>query len=160
MYALLRIRPGRKEEESMAAPKSKPARSVGQIVAKARKTVSEITVTQAKEELEQGHVGLVLDVREAPEWEQGHIPGAVLVPRGLLEWCADPTTPSARAELTARREARIIVACASGLRSLLATATLQSMGYTNVVSLAGGFTAWSKQGFPVEQAIRLPVMST
>jgi rhodanese-related sulfurtransferase len=67
-----------------------------------------------------------------------------------LEWYADPTTPAAKAELTARREARIIVACASGLRSLLATETLQSMGYTNVVSLAGGVTEWSKHGFPVE----------
>lgn len=143
----------------MASPKSKPARSTGQIVAKARKTVSEITVTQAKEELEQGHVGLVLDVREAPEWEQGHIPGSLLAPRGLLEWYADPTTPSAKAELTAKREARIIVACASGLRSLLATETLQSMGYTNVVSLAGGFTAWRKQGFPVE-AVESPARNT
>jgi rhodanese-related sulfurtransferase len=66
--------------------------SASQIVAEARKTVPEITVVQAKEELDQGQVGLLLDVREPSEWEKGHIPGAVLAPRGMLEWYADPTT--------------------------------------------------------------------
>ena len=113
--------------------------------------MAEITVAQAKEELDQGQAGLVLDVREPAEWEKGHIPGAVLTPRGMLEWYADPTTPYAKPELTTRREARIIVACASGGRSILAAQTLKSMGYTNVVNMAGGFTEWSKQDFPVEK---------
>jgi rhodanese-related sulfurtransferase len=136
----------------MSTQNSKQALSAGQIVAEARKTVAEITVTQAKEELDQGQVGLLLDVREPAEWEKGHIPGAVLAPRGMLEWYADPTTPYAKAELTTTRDARIIVACASGGRSALATETLQSMGYTNVVNMAGGFNEWGKQGLPVETA--------
>ena len=124
--------------------------SAGQIVAEARNTINEITTTQAREELDQGQASLLLDVREPAEWEKGHIPGALLAPRGMLEWYADPTTPYAKPELTTKRDARIIVACASGGRSALATETLQKMGYTNVVNMTGGFNEWSKQGFPVE----------
>ncbi len=122
----------------------------GQIVAEARQTIPEVTVAQAKEELDQGQVGLLLDVREPSEWDKGHIPGAVLAPRGMLEWYADPTTPYAKPEITTKRDTRIIVQCASGWRSLLAAETLKKMGYTHVVSMAGGFNEWSKQGFPVE----------
>src|SRR5438128_6678442 len=88
--------------------------SAGQIVAEARKSVPEVTVAQAKGELDQGQVGLLLDVREPAEWDKEHVPGAVLAPRGMLEWYADPTTPDAKPELTTNRNARIIVACASG----------------------------------------------
>ena len=124
--------------------------SANQIVAEARKTTPEIAVAQAREELDQGQASLLLDVREPAEWEKGHIPGALLAPRGMLEWYADPTTPYAKAELTTKRDARIIVACASGGRSMLSAETLKKMGYTNVVNMAGGFNEWSKQGFPVE----------
>jgi rhodanese-related sulfurtransferase len=135
----------------MSTHNTEQPKSASQIVAEARQTTPEITVAQAKEELDQGRASLLLDVRESSEWERGHIPGAVLAPRGMLEWYADPTTPYAKSELTTRRDARIIVACASGGRSMLAAQTLKSMGYTNVVNMAGGFTEWSKQGFPVEK---------
>jgi rhodanese-related sulfurtransferase len=134
----------------MSTQNTEQSKSASQIVADARKNIPEVTVAQAREELNQGQVGLLLDVREPAEWEKGHIPGAVQAPRGMLEWYADPTTPYAKAELTTKRDARIIVACASGGRSMLAAETLRSMGYTNVVSMAGGFNEWSKQGFPVE----------
>ena len=134
----------------MSTHHAEQAKSASQIVAEARQTVPELTVAQAKEELEQGHINLLLDVREPAEWEKGHIPGVLLAPRGMLEWYADPTTPYAKSELTTQRDARIIVACASGGRSMLAAQTLKSMGYTNVVNMAGGFNEWSKQGFPVE----------
>src|SRR5260370_28858937 len=84
------------------------------------------------------------------KWEKGQIPGALLAPRGMLEWYADPTTPYAKPEITTKQDTRIIVQCASGGRSLLAAETLKKMGYTHVVSMAGGFNEWSKQGFPVE----------
>jgi rhodanese-related sulfurtransferase len=135
----------------MSTQNSEQAKSASQIVAQARQSIPEITVAQAREELDQGQVGLLLDVREPAEWEKGHIPGAVLAPRGMLEWYADPTTPYAKPELTTKRDAHIIVACASGGRSMLAAQTLQSMGYTNVVNMAGGFNEWSKQGFPIEE---------
>ena len=124
--------------------------SASQMVVEARNTITEITIAQAREELDQGQASLLLDVREPAEWEKGHIPGALLAPRGMLEWYADPTTPYAKPELTTKRDGRIIVACASGGRSALATEILKKMGYTNVVNMAGGFNEWSKQGFPVE----------
>ena len=135
----------------MSTQNNEQAKSASQIVAEARKTIPEITVAQAREEINQGQVDLLLDVREPTEWEKGHIPGAVLAPRGMLEWYADPTTPYAKPELTTKRDSHIIVACASGGRSMLAAETLKSMGYTDVVSMAGGFNEWSKQGFPVEE---------
>lgn len=121
-----------------------------QMLEQARRTVPEITADQAKERLDRGEVDLLLDVREADEWERGHIPGALHAPRGLLEWYADPASPYAKAALTANREARIVVQCASGGRSLLAAETLRKMGYPNVVNMAGGFKEWSARGFPVE----------
>jgi rhodanese-related sulfurtransferase len=87
----------------MSIQKSEREKSASQIVAQARQNVPEITVAQAREELDQGEVGLLLDVREPAEWEKGHIPGAVLAPRGMLEWYADPATPYAKAELTTKR---------------------------------------------------------
>ena len=134
----------------MSTRNNEQAKSASQIVAEARQTIPEVTVVQAKEELDQGHASLLLDVREPAEWEKGHIPGAVLAPRGMLEWYADPTTPYAKSELTTKRDSRIIIACASGGRSTLAAQTLQSMGYTNVVNMAGGFNEWSKQGLPID----------
>jgi rhodanese-related sulfurtransferase len=134
----------------MSTQNNVQGKGAGQIVADARKTMPEITVVQAREELDQGHVALLLDVREPAEWEQGHLSGALLAPRGMLEWYADPTTPYAKPELTTKRDAHIIVMCASGGRSLLAAQTLQSMGYSDVVSMAGGFKEWSKQEFPIE----------
>jgi rhodanese-related sulfurtransferase len=126
--------------------------SASQIIAEARKTIPEVTVAEAKAELDQGKAGLLVDVREPAEWEKGHIPGAVFAPRGMLEWYADPTTPYAKPELTTKRDARIIVQCATGGRSMLAAETLKKMGYTNVVNMVGGFNEWAKQGFPVESA--------
>jgi len=134
----------------MSTHNAEQAKSASQIVAEARQTVPELTVVQAKEELEQGHVNLLLDVREPAEWEKGHIPGVLLAPRGMLEWYDDSSTPYAKPELTTQRDARIIVTCASGGRSMLAAQTLRKMGYTDVVNMAGGFNEWSKQGFPVE----------
>jgi len=134
----------------MTIQNNEQAKSAGQIVAQARQSIPEITVAQAKEELEQGQASLLLDVREPAEWEKGHIPAAVLAPRGMLEWYADPTTPYAKTELTTKKDTRIIVACASGGRSLLAAQTLKQMGYTDVVSMTGGFNEWSKQGLPSE----------
>ena len=135
----------------MSTQNSEQVLHASQIVAEAGKAIPDITVAQAREELDQGQVGLLLDVREPSEWEKGHIPGAVLAPRDMLEWYADPTTSSAKSALTTKQDARIIVACASGGRSRLSAQTLKKMGYANVVSMAGGFNEWSKQGFPVEE---------
>lgn len=122
--------------------------SAKQLVDEARLTVSEVDPADARARAESGQV--LLDVREPGEWAKGRAPGAVHVPRGLLEWMADPTYPNHEARLAGRFETPIVVMCASGGRSLLAARTLRDMGYRDVVSVAGGFGDWSKQGLPVE----------
>jgi rhodanese-related sulfurtransferase len=124
--------------------------STGGLLDRARRTVPEITTDQVRDRLARGEVDVLLDVREADEWERGHIPGAVHAARGLLEWYADPTTPYAKPDLCGNRDARIVVHCASGGRSLLAAETLRTMGYPHVVNMTGGFKEWSARGFPVE----------
>jgi molybdopterin/thiamine biosynthesis adenylyltransferase/rhodanese-related sulfurtransferase len=82
---------------------------------------------------------LLLDVREPDETAEGHLPGALLVPRGNLELGI---------ERMVGREREIVVYCASGVRSVLAARTLLDLGYTRVSSLAGGFGRWSDLGLP------------
>lgn len=116
----------------------------------ARKEVPEVTVAEAKTQLDAGEFDLVLDVREPSEYEAGHIEGALLIPRGVLEFKADPSgEPHPRLQ----RDARIVVHCAAGIRSLLAANTLKQMGFRNVTSMAGGFKAWEAEGLPVEKTV-------
>ena len=83
-----------------------------------------------------------VDVREQDEWDEGHIPGAVHIPRGFLE---------ARIEAAAPDKAQpVVVYCAGGSRSAFAAKTLEELGYENVTSLAGGFTDWKRSGFPTQ----------
>ena len=86
-----------------------------------------------------------VDVREASELEQtGTVEGALHVPRGLLEFQADPSSPSHKPGLDPDR--RIILFCAAGGRSTLAARTLQEMGFTDVASVEGGFSALKSAG--------------
>jgi molybdopterin/thiamine biosynthesis adenylyltransferase/rhodanese-related sulfurtransferase len=82
----------------------------------------------------------LVDVREKTEWEEGHIPGAVHVPRGYLELRIENAVPD--------KNQPVLLYCAGGTRSVLAARTLQDMGYTNVRSMAGGYTAWKDAGLP------------
>jgi molybdopterin/thiamine biosynthesis adenylyltransferase/rhodanese-related sulfurtransferase len=112
-----------------------------ELLGQVRSEIEEIDATQARELVERGEP-LVLDVREQSEWDEGHIPGAVHVPRGHLE---------SRIERTAPDPARpIVVYCSAGNRSAFAAKTLGELGYEDVTSLAGGFTDWKRNGFPVE----------
>jgi molybdopterin/thiamine biosynthesis adenylyltransferase/rhodanese-related sulfurtransferase len=102
-----------------------------------RAEISEIDAPEGASLLGDGT--LFVDVRERDEWEEGHIPGAVHVPRGFLE---------SRVEQLAPDHGRpIVVYCAGGSRSAFATKTMQELGYTNVVNLAGGYTDWKRNGF-------------
>ena len=97
---------------------------------------------------------LLLDVRESSEHEQGHIKGAMLVPRGILEAAADPQDPKHVPVLSAARGRPVVIYCATGGRSAMAANTLQMMGFDNVVSLEGGIIRWSKENRPVEKEAR------
>ena len=88
-----------------------------------------------------------VDVRETQEVENtGGLPGYVHVPRGLLEFIADPESPMHKAELSSGK--RLVLYCASGGRSALAAKTLQDMGLSNICHIAGGFAAWLDVGGP------------
>lgn len=125
---------------------------VQQMVRELAAKVPTISPEQVKDRLEHGQTGLIVDVREREEYAGGHIPGAVNIPRGVLELKADHDAPMAEEQLTAHRDAQIVVYCfrAPGFRSLSAADTLQKMGYSNVVAMVAGSNGWSEAGFRLE----------
>jgi rhodanese-related sulfurtransferase len=124
------------------------AKGLMDFTAEARRQVKEITTQEAERMMSASTDLLVLDVREPGEVREGHLPNAINVPRGLLEAKADLEYPHRDPKL-ADRHRPIIVYCASGVRSLLASQTLQEMGFTQVKSMAGGFMAWKSEGLEI-----------
>ena len=123
-------------------------KSASDLVAEAKAKVENLDVDAVEAELKSGNA-VVIDLRESEELAAtGRIPGSVHVPRGMLEFRADPTSPYHQDPIDPSK--RIILHCASGGRSALAASTLQAMGYDNVAHLDGGFTAWKAAGKPVE----------
>jgi rhodanese-related sulfurtransferase len=122
-------------------------RAAKELVTEANSAVRRVSVDEAKAIQDRGEA-LFVDVREPAEWEKGRVPGALHVPRGTLEWAADPSAPSHKSDL--REERPIVVYCASGGRSALAAKTLKDMGFKDVAHLDGGFTAWQTSGAKVE----------
>src|SRR5881396_3824572 len=112
-----------------------------ELLQQARSEISEIDATQARERIESGEP-VVVDVREQEEWAEGHIPGAVHVPRGHLESRIERAAPD--------RSQPVLLYCAGGSRSAFAAKTLEELGYETVVNLAGGFTDWKRNGFPTQ----------
>ena len=110
-----------------------------QLLEQARAVVPEILPEALAARLRTDDAPVLLDVREPDETAEGHLPGAVLLPRGNLELAV---------ERMVGREREVVVYCASGVRSLLAGRTLLDLGYTRVSSLAGGFGRWSNLGLP------------
>jgi len=126
-------------------------RSLADFVREALETVEEVSPEEVRRLLalpDRGGVEL-LDVREADEFAAGHLPGARHVPRGFLEVRAD-LEHYKRDPWLADRSRRLILYCGGGHRSALASRTLQQMGFTDVRSLAEGWTGWIERGFPVE----------
>jgi rhodanese-related sulfurtransferase len=128
------------------------AMGVREMVQEALGSVEAVSAQDVREGLDSGRVDLVVDVREPKEWEGGHLPGAINVPRGMLELRADPDSPATDPALSANRDARVVVYClkAPGARSVLAAETLGRMGYSNVAAMPGGFEEWQSEGLPAE----------
>lgn len=116
-------------------------KSAHDLVAAAKQRITEIEMSKADAAIRDANI--LLDVREPDEYAAGHIPGAINIPRGMLEF-----RMSAAPELTAR-DLQIMLYCKSGGRAALAAATLLDMGYLKVESLAGGFDSWAAAGHPV-----------
>jgi sulfur-carrier protein adenylyltransferase/sulfurtransferase len=112
------------------------------LLAQARERIPEVEPSQVAPRVEAGDGPLIVDVRETGEWDQGHLPGAVHIPRGFLE--------SRIGGVAADHDQEILVSCASGQRSLLSAITLREMGFTNVSNLAGGFARWKQNNYPVQ----------
>jgi len=110
-----------------------------QLLEQARAVVSEVSPESVAARLRSDDVPVLLDVREPDETAEGHLPGALLVPRGNLEL---------RIERMVGREREVVVYCAGGVRSVLAARTLLDLGYARVSSLAGGYGRWSDLGLP------------
>ena len=118
-----------------------------QLIGEALAEVASISVDEALA-LAGGEGAVFVDVRERTEHAAGAITGAVAAPRGFLEFIADPASPMHNPALSAGK--RLVIYCASGGRSALATKTLQDMGYAEVANLTGGFQAWTEAGGPTE----------
>lgn len=113
-----------------------------ELVTAAKQQITEIDTTAAQARLA---TSLILDVREPAEYAAGHLPGAVNIPRGVLEFQI-----GAHPAFQGQQQAEIVVYCQSGGRSALATHTLNTLGYAGAVSMAGGFKAWAENGLAVD----------
>ena len=116
------------------------------LLAQAKSQIVEIDTAAAQKRIEEGNL-VVLDVREPDEYEQGALPDALHIPRGHLE-----------AQIEGRavdRDQTIVVYCAGGVRSAFAAKTLQELGYTDVLSVAGGFGKWKDEGREWRQPVTL-----
>lgn len=124
-------------------------KTASEMVYEAKARVGNLDPMAVAEEIRQG--ALLVDLREQHELnDKGRIAGSVHIPRGMLEFLADPTNPHHHKVLDPQK--RVILYCATGNRSPLAAATLQDMGYTRVAHLAGGISAWAEQGLPVDKS--------
>lgn len=109
---------------------------------KIKAQIREITVDELKRSLDSPGPPVLIDVREADEFEQGHVPGALFVPRGFLELRIE--------NITTDRSQPIALICAGGMRSAFSAKSLNEMGYSEVYSVAGGFKAWKDRGLEVK----------
>ena len=124
-------------------------KSVREVVEEARTQIKSLSPEEASDALASGEA-ILIDVREPTEWEH-HIEGAIQVPRGLLEFAADPECgpmlpPSLKFDLDP--DHRVIVYCNTGARATLAALTMKNMGYESAANLDGGLTAWKEAGLP------------
>ncbi len=113
------------------------------IVTDAKTRVKECTIDDVRARQAAGEAFTLVDVREESEFAAGHIPGAVHLGKGVIERdieakISDPTTP-------------LVLYCGGGFRSALAADAIQQMGYTNVISMDGGWRAWTEKGLPTEK---------
>jgi rhodanese-related sulfurtransferase len=112
---------------------------------KARTETKQVPIEDLKAAIDGNENVVVLDVREPNEYEVAHVPSAINVPRGLLEFSIWSVVPN--------KEAKIFVYCKTGARAALATKTLNELGFINAVAVATGGAAWVKAGYPIKTSI-------
>jgi rhodanese-related sulfurtransferase len=110
------------------------------LVRDAKKRIKEENVQATKKKLDAGEQMILVDVREESEWARGHIPNAVHLGKGVIERDIEKAIPE--------KGATVVLYCGGGFRSALAADSLQKMGYSNVISMDGGWREWTQAGFP------------
>jgi rhodanese-related sulfurtransferase len=113
------------------------------LVDEAKSRIREIDVRDYQQMLADSRAPLLVDTREDNEWVAGRAAGALHLAKGIIERDIETTVPD--------KSALLVLYCGGGFRSALAADALQKMGYTNVISLAGGWRAWQQAGMPVER---------
>lgn len=111
------------------------------LVQDAKTRIRETTVDAVKANIDAGEIFTLIDVREESEWAAGHIPGAIHLGKGIIERDIEIKIPDLSTP--------IVLYCGGGFRSALAADALQKMGYTNVVSMDGGWREWTQKGLPI-----------
>lgn len=121
---------------------------VSELIAAARLLINQISVHEAAE-LQRLDAAILIDLRDVRKLQRmGTVTGAFHAPRGMLEFWVDPDSPYHKPVF--RTDKKLVMFCASGLRSALAARTLQDMGMENVLDMDGGFTEWKMQDLPVD----------
>ena len=110
------------------------------LVDDAKKRVRQTDVHDIKRRLDANEKFILVDVREDSEWARGHLPGAIHLGKGIIERDIEKVAPDHGAPL--------VLYCGGGFRSALAGDNLQKMGYTNVLSMDGGWSGWLGAGYP------------
>jgi rhodanese-related sulfurtransferase len=113
------------------------------LVNDAKTRIRQIDVAGYRAIKEAGETHLLVDTREDREWAAGHAAEAIHLSKGIIERDIEKTVPD--------RTATLVLYCGGGFRSALAGDALQKMGYTNVISLDGGWKAWCDAGLPIEK---------
>lgn len=106
-------------------------------------SIKEVYPWDLEEMLEETPNVVLVDIREAEEFDAGHIKGSILAPRGILEACCDWNYSDTIPELVKARQQPVVVICRSGNRSVLAAFTMQLMGYEDIYSLKTGIKGWN-----------------
>ncbi len=114
-----------------------------EMIMEAKREVKLVQPDEVKAKIDRGENIVIIDVREKDEWDNGHLPGAFHVPRGVLEMTVEKDLRDMGRE--------IILHCAGGGRSALAARALKEMGYSDVASMEEGFEGWRKRGFPTQK---------
>lgn len=113
------------------------------LVQDAKTRVKECTVADVKRRLDAGEKFTLVDVREESEYAAGHAAGAIHLSKGVIERDVETKVPD--------KATPLVLYCGGGFRSALAADNLQKMGYTNVISMDGGWRGWTQAGLPVER---------
>ena len=112
------------------------------LVDDAKSRVREVSVADTQQRMRENKQAKLIDVREDKEWEAAHAAGAIHLGKGIIERDIETTVPDKNTEL--------ILYCGGGYRSALAADALQQMGYTNVISMDGGWKRWKELGYPTK----------